>query len=68
MFGRIKWFSESKGYGFITGEDGNDYFVHYSAFPGGHTQPGEVVEDMFVEFSVTTGKNGKLQASDVKVG
>ena len=66
MFGRIKWFSDNKGYGFISGEDGNDYFVHYSAFPGGHTQPGEVVEDMIVEFRVSPGRGGKPQASDVR--
>ncbi len=29
--GTVKWFNESKGFGFITGEDGVDYFVHYSA-------------------------------------
>lgn len=28
--GKVKWFSQSKGYGFITGSDGKDYFLHYS--------------------------------------
>lgn len=30
MKGIVKWFDARKGYGFITGEDGEDYFVHYS--------------------------------------
>lgn len=30
MHGRVKWFNDAKGYGFIAGEDGRDYFCHYS--------------------------------------
>ena len=35
MEGTVKWFNIKKGYGFITGEDGQEYFVHYSALPQG---------------------------------
>lgn len=35
MKGTVKWFNIRKGYGFISGEDGTDYFVHYSAVPQG---------------------------------
>jgi len=32
--GKVKWFNESKGFGFITGENGDDLFVHYSSIQG----------------------------------
>ncbi|MCD6215646.1 MAG: cold shock domain-containing protein [Candidatus Aenigmarchaeota archaeon] len=33
MKGKVKWFNPRKGFGFIEGEDGTDYFVHHSALP-----------------------------------
>jgi len=35
MKGTVKWFNERKGFGFIQGEDGEDYFVHHTALPQG---------------------------------
>lgn len=34
MSGKVKWFNAKRGYGFITGEDGADYYVHYSDIQG----------------------------------
>jgi cold shock protein len=34
MEGTVKWFNEKKGFGFLSGEDGNDYFVHHSNIEG----------------------------------
>ncbi len=62
--GRVKWFNPDKGYGFISREDGDDLFVHYSEIQceGFKT----LDEDAEVEFDITTGQNGKLQASNVR--
>ena len=62
--GHVKWFSEKKGYGFITQEDGNDIFVHYSAI----TKDGfkTLHEGEEVEFEITQGDKG-LQATQVRV-
>jgi len=62
--GRVKWFSEKRGYGFISREDGDDIFVHYSAIKkeGFRT----LREGDEVEFEISQGDKG-LQATDVTV-
>ena len=62
MKGKIKWFSNQKGYGFITAEDGKDVFVHYSAIQGDGYKT--LNEGQDVEFEVTQGPKGQ-QASNV---
>jgi len=60
--GKVKWFNESKGYGFIQQEDGKDVFVHYSAIQEGGFKT--LAEGEVVEFEVIQGPKG-LQASKV---
>ena len=62
--GTVKWFNAEKGYGFISREDGDDIFVHYSEIQGGGYKSLE--EGQKVEFEVTQGRKG-LQASAVTV-
>lgn len=63
MQGVVKWFDSKKGYGFIAGQDGTDYFVHYSAIEieGFKT----LNEGQEVTFEVVNGKKGK-QAAKVR--
>lgn len=62
MKGKVKWFNESKGFGFIEQEDGTDVFVHYSAIEGAGFRT--LTEGDEVEFEVTEGPKG-LQATKV---
>jgi CspA family cold shock protein len=61
--GRVKWFNDAKGYGFITQEGGEDVFVHYSAIQAQGFK--SLSEGDLVEFEVTRGPKG-LQASNVR--
>lgn len=60
--GKVKWFNNSKGYGFIERENGEDVFVHYTALQGEGFK--SLDEGQEVEFDVGQGKKG-LQATNV---
>jgi cold shock protein len=62
--GTVKWFNSSKGFGFISQENGDDVFVHFQSIVSDGFK--NLDEGQKVEFSVTQGEKG-LQASDVKV-
>ncbi len=62
--GTVKWFNSSKGFGFISQDNGEDVFVHFQAIVSDGYKT--LDEGQKVEFSVTQGEKG-LQASDVKV-
>ena len=61
--GTVKWFNPEKGYGFISQSDGEDLFVHFSEIQMDGFKT--LYEVAAVSFDVTTGQNGKLQASNV---
>ena len=60
--GKVKWFNDAKGYGFITPEEGKDVFVHHSAIQGEGFKT--LKEGQDVEFDVIKGPKGE-QASNV---
>ena len=62
--GTVKWFNNQKGYGFISDEQGNDVFVHYSGLNMDGFKPLE--EGATVEFEVVEGAKGP-QATNVTV-
>lgn len=61
--GVVKWFSNEKGYGFISRPDGDDVFVHFSAIEGEGYR--SLQEGQKVEFEVVDGPKGK-QAANVR--
>ena len=65
MKGTVKWFNNQKGYGFISDEQGNDVFVHYS----GLNMEGfkSLEEGQEVEFEVTEGAKGPQAVNVVKL-
>ena len=63
--GKVKWFSNQKGYGFITSESGNDVFVHHSAIQGEGYKALE--EGQEVEFEIQQGPKGEQAVNVVKL-
>ena len=61
--GKVKWFNERKGFGFIEQDGGNDIFVHFSAIQG--TGFKTLTEGQQVSFDVQQGKKG-LEAENVR--
>jgi len=62
--GRVKWFNEKKGYGFIEQENGEDIFVHYTAIVGKGFRT--LRQGQEVEFEIVMGPKGP-QASNVTI-
>ena len=62
--GTVKWFNESKGFGFIEQENGPDVFAHFSAIVGSGFKT--LAEGQRVNFDVTNGPKGK-QASNIQI-
>jgi len=60
--GTVKWFNDSKGFGFIEQESGSDVFAHFSAIKGDGFK--SLVEGQRVEFTITQGQKG-LQAENI---
>ena len=65
MRGTVKWFNAEKGYGFISIEEGNDVFVHFSAIQGEGFKTLEEGQD--VEFEITQGNRGPQASNVVKL-
>ncbi|HVP56870.1 MAG: cold-shock protein [Candidatus Eisenbacteria bacterium] len=63
--GRVKWFNESKGYGFIEQENGPDVFVHYSAIEDQGFKT--LSEGQEVEFEIKQGEKGPQATKVVKL-
>ncbi|MCK4764539.1 MAG: cold-shock protein [Candidatus Aminicenantes bacterium] len=63
--GKVKWFNEKKGFGFVTVDDGRDVFVHFKEIQG--TGYKSLEEGQEVEFDITTGPKGELATNVRKV-
>ena len=64
--GKVKWFNDAKGFGFITHEDGQDCFVHHSAIEGGGFKT--LTEGERVQFDLVQGQKGPAAENVVRLG
>ncbi|GBG01351.1 cold-shock protein [Azospira sp. I13] len=62
--GTVKWFNDAKGFGFISSEDGEDLFAHFSAIQSNGFK--SLAEGQQVTFDIVNGPKGK-QAANIKV-
>ncbi len=65
MQGRVKWFDNRRGYGFITGEDGCDVYVHYTALQTEGFR--SLKHNWRVNYDVITTEDGRVEARNVVV-
>jgi CspA family cold shock protein len=65
MQGRVKWFDNRRGYGFILGEDGTEVYVHYTALQGEGFK--SLKHNWRVSYEVATMEDGRIEARNVKV-
>ncbi len=63
--GKVKWFSDAKGYGFISQENGPDVFVHHTAIQGDGFR--SLAENQEVEFEIVEGRKGPQAQMVVKL-
>ncbi len=63
--GKVKWFNDAKGFGFISREDGPDVFVHFSAITGDGFR--SLAENKEVEFEVVQGAKGPQAQNVMKI-
>ena len=63
--GTVKWFNETKGYGFVTTDEGKDVFIHFSAIAMDGFK--SLAEGQRVEFEITQGQKGPQASNVVKI-